>query len=465
MKKRIFAVAMAACITALTGCASNGGTQNSGKKIPTGMPDYSAYETEKVMWIGGWNPPPPKHITSEYDETYDFQTLERYREMADCGINVGICVYEEKTNYPEEFYNALDYAEAAGIKLLVLDYDVRPEIYDANTTAEDLQRKTASYNNHPAFLGHHAFDEPNVEQFDSIGALKKVYTEAFPGKNYFVNLFPSYSSSGSLGTSSGYEYYFQNFIDRVSPDLLSVDYYPLKGSASRPVLYTGLLSNYELYAENAKLYDIPFYAFIGTTGVTNAIRQPSIYDLRFMVNAALMFGADGINHFTYWWPYELGAETDLTHAMIRGDGTVTQLYQDSKTVNHEVLNFDHVLLSYDWQGIMLNVGTLSEGKVSSSFKAVKHAIEKHDRIKSIESERDLAIGVFEDESGYDGFYMLNYENPGYTDRKNKITVTFKNADKAIIYYRGNATTVNLNNGKFTYELEAGDAIFAVPVKG
>ena len=135
MKKRIFAVAMAACITALTGCASNGGTQNSGKKIPTGMPDYSAYETEKVMWIGGWNPPPPKHITSEYDETYDFQTLERYREMADCGINVGICVYEEKTNYPEEFYNALDYAEAAGIKLLVMDYDVRPEIYDANTTA------------------------------------------------------------------------------------------------------------------------------------------------------------------------------------------------------------------------------------------------------------------------------------------------------------------------------------------
>ena len=225
------------------------------------------------------------------------------------------------------------------------------------------------------------------------------------------------------------------------------------------------MSNYELYAENAKLYDIPFYAFIGTTGVTNAIRQPSIYDLRFMVNAALMFGADGINHFTYWWPYELGAETDLTHAMIRGDGTVTQLYQDSKTVNHEVLNFDHVLMSYDWQGIMLNVGTLSEGKVSSSFKAVKHAVEKHDRIKTIESERDLAIGIFEDASGYDGFYMLNYENPGYTDRKNKITVTFKNADKAVIYYRGEATTVDLNNGTFTYELEAGDAIFAIPVKG
>lgn len=70
MKKKIFAVAMAACITALTGCTSGGGSQNGGKTIPTGMPDYSAYETQKVMWIGGWNPPPPKHITSEYDETY-----------------------------------------------------------------------------------------------------------------------------------------------------------------------------------------------------------------------------------------------------------------------------------------------------------------------------------------------------------------------------------------------------------
>ena len=465
MKKRFFAFTMAAIIASLAGCVSQGSDSGNKQNVPEGMPDYSAYETTREMWIGGWNPPPPKHTTSIDDESYDFQTIERYRQMADCGLNVGICVYEEKTGHPDEFYKALDLAEEAGVKLLVMDYDVRPEVYDSNTTAEDLRRKTASYNEHPAFLGHHAFDEPSVDNFDSIGALKKVYTEAFPNKCFFVNLYPSYSSAGSLGTSAGYDFYFQNYIDRVDPDLLSVDYYPLKGSASRPVLYTGLLSNYELYAENAKLYNIPFYAFIGTMGFTSSSRQPSIYDLRFMINAALMFGVDGINHFCYWQPYDSVVESDTTHAMILRDGTVTQLYYDCKMVNGEVKSFDHVLMSYDWQGIMLNIGKLSDGKLSTSFKQVKHPIEKHDRIQSVESDRDLAIGVFKDEAGYDGFYMLNYNNPGYSDLENTVTVKFNNADKAIIYYRGVATTVNLENGQFTYELEAGDAIFAIPVKG
>ena len=456
-------------MAAMVGC---GGTTSGGSEsvkesnnVPVGMPDYSAYESTREMWIGGWNPPPPKHVTSRDDETYDFQTAERYKQMADAGINVGICVYEEKTGYPDEFYNALDFAEQAGIKLLVMDYDVRPENFDANITAEDLLRKTASYNEHPAFLGHHAYDEPGVDVFDNIGAMKKVYKKAFPDKYFYVNLFPSYTSARSLGTSSGYDYYFQHFIDRVDPDMLSVDYYPLKGSALKPVLYTGLLSDYEIYAENAKLYDIPFYAFIGTMGFTSTIRQPSIYDLRFMVNAALMFGADGINHFCYWQPYDSVVESDSTHAMILRDGTVTDLYYDVKTVNYEVKSFDHVLMSFDWQGIMVNAGESSGGKLSTSFKQLKNPVEKHARIASITSERDVAAGIFKDADGYDGFYVMNYENPGYADRKNNVKIKFNNADRVIVYYRNEEKVVMLNGGEYSCELEAGDAFFAIPVKG
>ena len=143
MKKKIIALTMAACVAALVGCGTtNGGSSSeSGKEsnnVPVGIPDYSACEETKEMWIGGWNPPPPKHTTAIDDENYDFQTAERYRQMADAGINVGICVYEEKTGHPDEFYNALDFAEQAGIKLLVMDYDVRPENFDANISAEDL---------------------------------------------------------------------------------------------------------------------------------------------------------------------------------------------------------------------------------------------------------------------------------------------------------------------------------------
>ena len=462
MKKRLLSLVLVGTLL-FASCKNKG--EGGGSVVPSGMPDYSAYETERVMWIGGWNPPPPRQTTSVDDPTYDFQTEERYLEMADCGINVGICVYEEKNRDQEAFFKALDYADAAGIRLLVMDYDVRPETYDPNTTAEDLLRITASYNEHPAFLGHHVYDEPSVDRFDAIGALKKTYEKAFPDKYFFVNLFPSYASSGSLGTTSGYEYYLQNFIDRVSPDLLSVDYYPLKGSTAKPVLYTGLLADYELYAENAKLYDIPFFAFIGSMGFNSSIKQPNIQDLRFMINAALMFGADGINHFCYWQPYDSVIQTENMHAMIMRDGTVTELWKDCRTVNREVLAFDHVLLSFDWQGIMLSNGTDNGNKISTSFRQVRRPMESHPRISSLTSSKDLSVGVFRDGSGYDGFYMMNYNNPGNLDEVNAFTVTFNDADRAIVWYRGESSVVTLDRGSFTKTLDPGDAVFVIPIKG
>ena len=93
MKKRLLSLVLGGTLL-FASCGNKEG--DGGSAVPSGIPDYSADETERVMWIGGWNPPPPRLTTSVDDPTYDFQTEERYLEMADCGINVGICVYEEK---------------------------------------------------------------------------------------------------------------------------------------------------------------------------------------------------------------------------------------------------------------------------------------------------------------------------------------------------------------------------------
>ena len=92
-------------------------------------------------------------------------------------------------------------------------------------------------------------------------------------------------------------------------------------------------------------------------------------------------------------------------------------------------------------------------------------MESHPRISSLTSSKDLSVGVFRDGSGYDGCYMMNYNNPGNLDEVNAFTVTFNDADRAIVWYRGESSVVTLDRGSFTKTLDPGDAVFVIPIKG
>ena len=49
MKKKILALALAACVTAFTGCGGNSSQSSGSQKndnVVKGMPDYSAYEDQ-----------------------------------------------------------------------------------------------------------------------------------------------------------------------------------------------------------------------------------------------------------------------------------------------------------------------------------------------------------------------------------------------------------------------------------
>ena len=61
------------------------------------------------------------------------------------------------------------------------DFDLVPEMIE-------------KYKEYPAFLGHLVSDEPGPNQFERLGALKQVYDKSLPGKLFYVNLFPTYSS-------------------------------------------------------------------------------------------------------------------------------------------------------------------------------------------------------------------------------------------------------------------------------
>jgi len=94
-------------------------------------------------------------------------TLKRYKEIAECGMNVAFVPIggsDEKTNR-----KILDLCRTVGMKALV-SIDL-PASEKAPNFAKVLDAQIAKYSSHPALLGYHLRDEPHSKAFGFLGAV------------------------------------------------------------------------------------------------------------------------------------------------------------------------------------------------------------------------------------------------------------------------------------------------------
>ena len=186
---------------------------------------------------------------------------EQYKLLKDCGINV-IYSHEIFVDRPEsvaELFKSLDICEKLGLIFFVRDaityqYCWKHEgekLYRELTDEQkaDLDARFEAnlriYKDHPAFGGVLFADEPGSANFEAIKAGKAVFDRVCPGKRFYTNLFPKYSSSERLQYGVGFhdgpidpeyeilvhtnlerfQHHFTQFMDIVDPDIVSFDAY------------------------------------------------------------------------------------------------------------------------------------------------------------------------------------------------------------------------------------------------
>ena len=113
-----------------------------------------------------------------------------------------------------------------------------------------------------------------------------------------------------------------------------------------------------------------------------------------------------------------------------------------------ILNITDVLTA---EGKTMSVGLQSAGDYESP------------RIDSASATDEAIIGCMKDKDGYDGFMIVNATDPA-KKLKNKVTVKFKKASKALAYVNGEEQTITLENGEYTFELEEGAGVFVIPIQ-
>ena len=248
--------------------------------------------------------------------------------IADANFNLAVC---------EEGRAALDLAQKHGLKVLINDPRITAKRANDAGFAEGLATVVQDYSDHPALWGYFITDEPSASQFENLAAIHRELLKHDASRVPFINLFPTYASPQQLGTDT-YEQHVDAFMRTVKPKVLSYDHYALMQNGIRPDYF----ENLEIIRRAGLKYNTPFvYVLLSVPHFS--YRDPSESDLRWQINTALAYGAQGIVYFTYVSPPETKDFEGWGEAIVTGDGKPTPRYEQVKRINAEVRTLGKVL--------------------------------------------------------------------------------------------------------------------------
>jgi hypothetical protein len=262
-------------------------------------------------------------ILGWYSIPVEETSLSRYQELKESGITYNLSFFPNA----ESMAKALEIAKKTGIKMIVSCPELK------TNTRETVRR----FMSHPAVAGYMLRDEPSRSDFPELGKWAKEIRAVDDHHFCYLNLFPNYANEQQLGTKT-YKEHVDLFIAEVPIQQLSFDHYPVVGDSLRSCWY----ENLEIFSEAARKAGKPFWAF-ALSVAHGPYPIPTIAQLRLQVYSDLAYGAQGIQYFTYWTPFD--TVWKYNNAPITLEGKRTAVYDRVRLVNREIKNLSGVFLN------------------------------------------------------------------------------------------------------------------------
>ncbi|MEN8256218.1 MAG: hypothetical protein ABFR33_12195 [Verrucomicrobiota bacterium] len=256
-------------------------------------------------------------------------------DMADAGFSLW---HLHNIRDPESIQKALELGGRHGIGVFVVDDRIR---HKKGTTGlpskSDIEAAVGQWMSYPALAGYGIRDEPAAHEFPELVRIKNIVAGIDPDHRAYVNLFPTYASSGQLGAPA-YIDYVEDFMRAFMPSVLSYDHYSI---STWKGLHVGVTyyENLEIIRQAALNAEVPFSAF--TLSIPHwSYPQPTEGHIRFQLYSALAYGAKELQYFTY------GSvdNPDYSDGIIDKEGNTTATYGMASKINWEIQRMGPVLL-------------------------------------------------------------------------------------------------------------------------
>jgi hypothetical protein len=245
----------------------------------------------------------------------EFQTLERYQELRDCGFTLSFShIYSE-----EDARLALDLCAEVGLK----------SVYMSPGLEDDPEETVHRVMNHPGLGAYFLRDEPGNDALPSLGEWAARITSVDSLHPCYLNLLPRHA----FGSTEAYREHLELFNEHVNLPQISYDHYPINQSGDTIYLNPWFFENLELVSAEAARVGKPFWAFALATA-HDPYPIPQMSHLRLQLYANLAYGAQCLQYFTYWNP---DTETWNFHqAPITQDGQRSPVYELVRAMNREL---------------------------------------------------------------------------------------------------------------------------------
>jgi len=305
-------------------------------------------------------------------------TLERYREIANCGFNLVLTWFNDIPMNRK----VLDLCRKTGLKALIGDFRLWTPP-DAPVFEHNLNELISDHRDHPALAGYYLRDEPHASLFPFFGAVNQHMLANDPRRLPYINLFPNYGNERLWGTRT-YEEHVAAFIRIVKPALVSWDHYALLKDGERKEYF----ENIEIVRRLCLQAGLPFMQTILVTPC-GSYRNPNEAEIRWQVYTTLCYGARGISYFTYWGPRE------WTNNII-DDGKRTPHYAMVRRINRRVRALGPTLMTLRSKGVYH----------TEPIPLGAQGLDKRSPVKGV-SGGAMVIGWLKNEAGQDYLFVVN----------------------------------------------------------
>jgi hypothetical protein len=350
-------------------------------------------------------------------------TIARYLEMKDAGFDISFSFLGS----PDDVQKSLDAAHQAGMKIVISCPELKTE----------TERIVRRFMNHPALAGYFLRDEPAVDAFADLGNWAKRVNAVDPKKFCYVNLFPNYATPLQLGTAD-YREYVNKFAKEVPLHFLSFDSYPLTSAEG---VYEKWHQNLEIFSDEARKVNKPFWGFAQSILFDNKHEDPSLATMRVQMFTNLAYGAQGLQYFTYWTP--VSTAEDFRGGPITLDGKRSTVYDHIKTLNQEIKSLSGVFYGAKVKSLQFFGNKIPAGTKRMSILPAP--------IKVFATEGKTALVSFLENGGRQFIVIVN------TDFRNKMNLTFL-GDSSLKRVLKDGSIVPANVYANTIEVDAGDMV-------
>ena len=379
-------------------------------------------KADKELPILAWFSIPPSETS-----------LARYQEMREAGIT------HQFTGFPDaaSLQKALDVAQQAGIKIVASCPELKT----------DPEGTVKRFKNHPALVGYHLGDEPNIQAIPGMGAWAKRVLAADPKHFVYLNLFPNFATDEQLGTKD-YGEYVDAYIKDVPVQFLSFDYYPV----FKDHLATSWYANLEIIALKSRQANKPFWAFVLTTNFDDGHVTPqTLAAMRLQAYSDLAYGAQGIQYFTYWSATSVDAPSgeDQRGAPITATGKRSVVYDRARELSQELQRWAPAFVGAK----VISVRHTGKGAIPSGTVRLTSL---PDPVKVLETNGAPALVSVLENGDWRYLLLIN------KDHQNAMPYVFY-SDGAVSHILKDGTIVPASAYEPAQELDPGDAVlFRLP---